>query len=667
MEITTKRALAFLFLFLLTPFVSAEILLSQPQSLYNVGDAFEMTITASPNSYTSDFLIAKLVCPGKEIELFKSPYSIPGGEQREISISTNLDNFLVFGAQGECYVRAIFGEDTSESQRFEITKDITVTLDFEGIAFDPGELVKLSGKATKANSELLEGFIEVAIPGIDFAFTGATTLGDFNITFMVPENAAPGSYDITARAYEKDALEMITNEGEASGIIRINQVIKEIAVALDEQEISPVDELTYSIVLYDQAQQHAEEDVSVKVYNPEEVLFEEKIIRSGESTTLNLNSTSPPGYWKITASYNDFETTKDFLVKEYADVSFALVEDQTLIIENTGNVPYTGPVDVVIGKVNKVKEIKDLAVGAVKKFKLSAPDGNYSIEVSEGSKRQAVGTTFLTGKAISVNAVGEGFFGKSLVVLIGLVVLLVIALAVVYFYRKLHKKSAIGIGGKATPGKPGKPVLAAEKTEKTTPNVIDKGEKQDSAIVSLKIKNMEALGKSNASKAIDSALWKAKEKGAKIYSDGDFRVVIFAPVLTKEKDNTIRAIRTAQSIERVLNSYNKHSKSGIKFGIGVNSGFLIVEHDHGKFKFMSLDNIIAATKRVSESSTGEVLLSENTRRRTAGKVKSLKVKDRNLWKVERVIDRSAHAEYVRNLTAKHKKEAEHKKKHEHKK
>lgn len=656
MKFTKKEAVIFFsfLLLLLIPLTSAEILLSQTETLYNLGDEFKITITLSPKTQTSDFLTTSLICGDKKIEIYKSPQTVQAAGEKTIDISANLDDFLVQGAGGECYIKASYGDEDVSSQKFEVTKEAIVTLTIEGIMFGPGDTVQVNGNAEKLNGDPLNGFVEVSVPDIDFSSKSTIKDGVFSLTFNVPEDAPSGSYEIEARAYERDANEKIINEGKATEMIRIKQVIKDLGIALSAQSVMPKDGLSYSVVLYDQAREHANADVSVNVYKPGGSLYEQKIIRADESFPISLSPSSPPGYWKIEAKSGDLITTKQFLVEEYKDLSFTL-QNKTLVIENMGNVPYTGPIEISIGDESEIKDVKDLAVGESVKFNLKAPSGEYLVEVSDGSDRQKLGSTFLTGRAISVQEDGVGgALLSSLWIILGLLVILVLAVVALYYFKKLKKnkisptpmqKMAIPLKTTTT----SRPMMASPETD----HLIDKGEKQDASIIALKIKNLSSVENTEAMGTVDSALWKAKEAGAKIYADNDYRVIILAPVLTKDKENDVKAVNVARTMERILSAHNRRFAAKIEFGLGVNAGTLIVESDGDKFRFMSLNNIIANTKRISEISDGETLLSEALHKRTIGKIKTVKVPDKNLWKVEKVVDRSAYAEHVHSLTKHH--------------
>ena len=99
--------------------------------------------------------------------------------------------------------------------------------------------------------------------------------------------------------------------------------------------------------------------------------------------------------------------------------------------------------------------------------------------------------------------------------------------------------------------------------------------------------------------------------------------------MTKTKENDYKAISLAQTLERTLEQYNKHSQQKINFGIGVHNGELIVESKDGKFKFTSLGTAITLPKRISSHANSEVLLSEVVHRKTSAKVKA--EKDHDFW------------------------------------
>lgn len=654
MKILRKEALIVVFLlFSILPVASAQIILSQPKSLYNFGDKFELSMTIKPQTYVSGFLTTNLVCPIGQVELFRSPVSVNPGEEKKIDLEMNFDNFLVAGMDGQCHVEAIFMEDTYTTPKFEITKRISVTIDINAPVFDPGSNVLISGDAIKENQEMLNGFVEISVPDIEFKQTATVTGGKFNMSFRIPDNSPAGSYKIDVRAYEEDAFQDTINEGSTSNVLRINQVVKNIEIAYEKQSLQPIENLNYYIYLYDQSGEQATQDVSLTIYKPDETVFKKSIIRSNDQQVIQLEPNFDPGYWKVRAIFEELETEREFLIEEYKDLSFSL-EGEYLNIENSGNVPYTGPVEIIIGDINEVRDLEELELGEIKQYKLEAPDGEWAIEAGKSAlEKRDLGTTFLTGNAVSVDDVNDSF-GSRMFIMVGLLLVLLGAIAFVLVYKKYKPTSLLlksSSSDKAPVKLKGDEQKALEKG--ATQNLIDKGEKQETSILTLNLKNLPDL-KENTEvlKTIDSALWKAKESGAKVYSDQDFRIAIFAPILTKEKDNTLRAASVAQSVERALSLFNKRSQTKIDYGIALHNGNLIVENNQGNFRFISLTNIIGGTKKIATQANSEILLTEQFHNKTLGKVKKSKIRDKNLWKLDRVVDRSEHLEYIKNLSLK---------------
>jgi len=654
-----KRGLILLALMLFIPLTSAEIIFSQPNSIYNLGDDFDITMDLSSNIDSSGFFTAELLCSNGNIELFKSPNSLKQTETKNIQISTTLNSFILGDLKGDCRIEAKYNGEESTSQSFEITDHIDVVINLQGTSFNPGDKVTASGQAIKANDVPLDGFVEVSLSEIGLKYTNEVKQGKFQFNFTLPDDAPAGSYEIKAKAYEKDSPEKITNQGESTAIIKVKQIMKTLDISINSPSIIPGNDIVYTIIVYDQSGSPIEADIGVEVFDSKDNLFFKELARTGESTSIQLEQNATPGNWKIESKVFDLEKTTIFEVEELRKISSEL-NSQILKITNIGNVLYEGLVEISIGSVKELKEVK-LEVGQSRSYKLIAPDGDYEIEISDGSTKEALGTTFLTGNAVSVSEVGSLFKGN-IFLWVWIIIILILAVVALYLYRKLSSKLPL-IKGKSTL-KSITPTQqpASNQQQHTSVTNINHGTKEESVVISLLIKNLDELEKTNpeAIKVIDSALWNAKEAYAKVYSSGNYRLIILSPILTKDKDNTSRAIILSQTIERALNLYNKRSKSKIDFGISIHIGELIVESNNGKFRFVSVGNTLSLAKRISQIANSEILLSEQLHRRTVGKVKALKVPDKELWKLDKIIDRSQYQGYIKNFKQRQEHDSKHK-------
>ncbi|MCU0642513.1 MAG: hypothetical protein MUF61_02980, partial [archaeon] len=407
--------LALSFMFAL-PLAYAELFISSPSYLYNVGDKFAINTTVISGTNANDFLTMALVCATdtgdnsseKEMEIFRVPLAVGAGEQKVIPVSGAFDNFLIGELRGVCSFRANFDGSTGRSSDFELSKSIDVVLNTEGFA-NPGESINVSGSAVKDNGKPSEGFVEVRVANSDANAAGRITNGRFAFSLPIPENARSGTYEVEARVYERDEYGKVTNEGSARSLVKIRQIVKKMNIAISSQSLVPGQELTYSIVLYDQAGDEAAGDVSLSIYDPSGKQVSENLVKAGGTNLWKTEPTFAPGNWQIGAKINSISGSNAIYLEELQNASF-VIEGDNLVITNTGNVVYEKNVEITISDKKETKEVY-LDVGESKVFYLSAPDGEYEIVASDGF-RESQFSSFLTGNAIRVDDGGSRFWRK---------------------------------------------------------------------------------------------------------------------------------------------------------------------------------------------------------------------------------------------------------------
>ena len=124
--------LGFLFIFLVQ-FVSAEIILSEPDAIYNLGDRLYVSVDGlvgtesgnlninlvCGNSTTNLVKISGRAFSSEEPQLYSIPYKILDPVDLEIA---NISSIL-----GSCQILASLGADASSTNTFEITNNVLVS------------------------------------------------------------------------------------------------------------------------------------------------------------------------------------------------------------------------------------------------------------------------------------------------------------------------------------------------------------------------------------------------------------------------------------------------------------------------------------------------------------------------------------------------------------
>ena len=632
----------------LIPLASAEIFLGQLKPLYNWGDDFQINATLAPRASVNDFFIAKIACPEGETEIYKSTYNLKAGQQKQITITAKLDRFLIGSFTGECTLKASYSGDKEESQKFELSNKANVNIDLIGSVFNPGSKIPASGKVQKVNGKNLEGFVETTIQELNISITSLVQNGKFQVNLTIPENAPSRNYQLEAYAYEKDGSGMITNEGKASLLFQVPQIIKKVEAAYEKLNIIPGEDAVYIIILTDQAGEDAKQYTDFQIIDSKGKQFFQNRIKSGEINSLTIPKNASPGSWKSIVIYSGLKEEKALNVEVKEEVSFNL-ENQTLTISNVGNIPYTKSLNIDIGGSKIIREIY-LEVGETKKLKLLAPDGEYPIRLSDGGEYRNLGEAYLTGDAVNIRDLSKLQLGGISKIVLWIALIIILAGIAYFAYKRVEKKRYLG----KMPSADSEP---AQTLRQAAPLIHkEHGKKEETAVIALKIKNLpeHLASESKALSAISSALEAARDRKARIYEQGEFKVIILSPSITGEKETEMAAVKIANEMKEIFDEHNKKHALKIEYGLGINSGEMILEVISGKAKFTSIGNTTISAKKTAETSKNDILMTRQAHRKTSTKVKAESIKNGELWRVKHIINRDKHNAFIQKFMSKQK-------------
>lgn len=669
---TRGLLLLFILSISLISLASAEISFSQPRSLYNLGDYFNISISILENTDTGSFFISRLVCdssfilsnstnsteissnPDSSVEIYRTPISVKSGEKKIVQIETKLDPYLVSSAEGTCKIESEYNSQIAKSQPFTLSRSVDLSSSIDKSQLDPEDEFEISGIATKENGQPLNGYIELRIDPLGINIVEPTTDGSFKINLVVPESGVPGYHPLEIKAYEKDESGNILNSGVSTQNILVREIVTSLDIALNTPSINPGEELVYTVSVLDQSGRAIERDVSLTL-SSEKNKIEESLSKSGSSNSYSLPLSSPPGSYKVSASVEGIKKERTFLVNELEKLSYSL-DNNTLILTNIGNVDFKKPIEISIGDSKKLEDL-DLEIGESKKLVLSAPSGEYPITVNDGSENKALGTTLLTGNAISITDGSGNLNFSAIKLLIWILVILILAAVAILAYRKIAKKKDIIKKPSffSRPKSMNKINNHPEVEKKTTnenesldhTSLISHGHKQDCTIISLKINNnSEAESSPKAKDTIEKVLHMFKDAKAKIYLSKDYRIIILAPIITGTDQNAVLAAKLAAEAKNMLDRHNRlHLQNKIEYGLGLNHGKLIVEKEGDKFRFTSADTTVSQAKSISEKSHREVLMTESMHKATVGKVRSTKEANK-VWKLSSSRSKYPYKEFI---------------------
>lgn len=679
------------FVLLAMPLASSSIFIEPLKPVYNYGDQIQVGTTIVSSTTTSSHYTVDLKC-GTNISynIYNNFIQASAGIEKPVVVATELLDPILNNVTVPCFLRANFGSEAVNSNTFTLSNVLIVNTELEFENLNPGNLFSISGNAVTKSGVPLEGFAEVFIPSLNLYRSTVVVNGSFNLSIELPLNVKSGEHEYRIEVHNTDYNSKKINFGSNTGKFSVGQLLKQVNIHLSSDTAEPQADFVFRVDALDQAGDSMIRDVSLVINQPKGVPFIKKVIKSGEDQKISFLLSDVPGYWSIETDVEGIKSRKLFYLSEVNTLQTSLINN-TLIVTNIGNSPYSGPIEITIGSFVEIKQVS-LAPAQTQKFTLRAPDGDYSISISdEAGEQKTLGSAFLTGNAVKVTDFKEDViytFTNPLIWWLGvaLLILVVVLVQVKIRMQKIPKPSyssqTVSMPQNVfkpskvefTPNnkssfesseskkfdmswfnKPATPstTSALSTTPKVNPASLfgseSQGIRERAAAIALYVSSASPT----TSETVNRALSIAQETGAKVYIDGEYKIILFSPRLTKNQDNEGNAVNVARRMQAVFLEHMSVTP-GVNFGIGVSDGEIISEIENGKFHFTSTGNLISYAKRLAHASNTKLLVSESIRRKLISTVKTDKSPYQGVWEVTRVIDYSPSRDFIKRFSDRNK-------------
>ena len=669
-----------LFIVLFASAVSAEIIVEQqPAEIYNLGDLVSVPITIKALGDISGSFEMDLICTGSELNFYKNGINLPYGEEIKLAPAPSLvlTTDIIGDRKGDCKIRAKLGEEISLTNEFSISDSLRIAIIDKETNFAPGTSFSVEGEAIKESGKAVEGFVDLEIVielGVNktetLAYKGSVNGGFFAINVTLPEDTKAGNHLLKIKAYEKDFNGEITNRGFTDYSVHISQVPTSLEIFLENTVIEPGTNLAVKAILHDQTGENIEAIAIITIKNEKDKILEQTDKNTDEFLEYEIPYNQPPTQWTLVAVSHKLDSQLKFNISEKQEVKVFLV-NKTVVATNMGNVPYCNKTILIKIGNDSLNLEPCLEVDETKKYLLTAPDGEYEVEIIKEGESIISENILLTGNAISAKETGRSVLSIVRLPAVWIFLILILGVIAVIIFKKGYKRSFIGgyLKKKGNPStqleKPAKKISFGKKpfisiTNKGELSLSIKGNKQDASVVCLNLKNYKEYqdGKGNVSETLQKIVHLAEAAKVFIYQNQENLFFIFAPVKTKTFKNEKPALKLAQKIKEILDSHNKLFKQKMNYGVALNYGEIVAKDADNTLKFAPMKNLMTVAKKVAGLSKEKVLLSEDGNTRFGGDVKTQKhtLQNTTVHEVKELIDRSEHAAFISTFLHKLEKE-----------
>lgn len=627
---------AFLFVFLMTSFVSAEMTISeQPYEIYNLGDTLTTSVTISSSEGTSGMFSMTLLCGNKQTVIYQESVSIVSGEEKIMETSLHLVKKIIGDSIGTCKIKStLLGEAYTLTKDFKISSNIVLQPNIGQTKFEPGESIIISGEATKENGREANGFIdlEIVIGGSsdNIIKTGIIENGLYSMNVTLPENIAAGNYLVKLNAYETDLEKDKTNKGYVNYNIAIKQIPTYLELLLETNEVEPGTSVKVKAILHDQTGEKIDSNaiITIKKGTTDIQIQSEKA--TDEYLDFPIAYNEPAANWTIFALSNQLSRETTFVITEKAAIDVAIT-NSTVTFTNKGNVLYNDTVIVKIGEESISVPIL-LNVNEAQEYELKAPNGQYTVEVLNGNGESQVSQiVLLTGKSIEIKNLSESSFKEIIETPFVWIFMIFVFAAVVFIFMRRVKTPRFSSGSlfkkkvkqpKVNAAWENRAVPLSKNSKLETKNKAIfvpsiKGNKQEVSIVNIKIKNLGEIQdkNGNAEEPLQKIINIAESKKAFVYENQENLFFIISPSKTRTLQNESIALEIAQNAKEILSDHNRISKFKLNFGISLEYGSIVERTEKGAMEFMMLGNLLSDAKKIASISKEDILLGEKIKLR----------------------------------------------------
>lgn len=648
-----------MFVVLFVSFASAEIIInSQLEEVYNLGDIINVPVKISAEANINNYFFTHLICNGNMIEISKNPLVLSVGEEHKGIYPVPFTKIFIGESRGECKIKfSVEGEDPELTNDFKISDLITLQITSEKTEFNPEETILIKGEAIKENGDNANGFIRLEIMLDTGSINQLETInnGFFTINISLPEDMKAGQYKVKLDAYERNSMGETTNQGFADYSILIKQVPTNLEVVFENSEVEPGTNLKVKAILHDQTGEKIESSTIITIKDEDNTILEQTEKLTDDFLEFPIVYNEPPAEWVVVAVSNKLTGEAIFKIKEKEAVKVELI-NKTITLTNVGNVLYNKSVLIRIENESLNIDVF-LGIDENQKYVLTAPEGEYRIEILTDEGNLITGSATLTGKTVNVQKAS----GKAMTLVrysaVWIFMIAVLGFVAFIIFKKGYKRSFFGYiyskkkeKSKAIPLRKKSIINTKSKAELS---LSIKGDKQNASVVCFKIKNIKEIEstKSNAGETLQKIVDFAEEKKAVVYENQENLFFILAPIKTRTFKNEKAAIEISQKMTGVLIEYNKLAKQKIEFGISLNYGTIIAKQEKDVMKFMSMGTLITTAKKIASFSEKEILLSEKINDRLRAQVKTEKhIREKtSFFTIKEMKNTEEHTKFIRSF------------------
>lgn len=384
-----KKILLFLILLLSIPAVFADIAIQTDQHTYNLGNKIKASASVLQDRNFDGLFKLTASCGDYKLQYFLTPISLEAGFRTSVNVPELIATASMPGnctITGDLLTNDNLIVEEKDSDSFSVTRQLNVLPVNSRIAALPGETIHLVGVVNEANgNNILKAPTKIAFDNNSYAIEAV--YGKFNLTIELAKNIKSGGHTIDIASSDSK-----TNFGSSSIELEITAIPSRLKLDLGSNQLPPGSKVDIASSLYDQADDPINASLELELTSPGKSRVFRKIVQSDEKLSYEFSQYAEPGLYALESTYKNLFAQSSINITTTREVKVKY-ENETVFVENTGNVPFEDELTFILeSEQKKYPILKKIRVDPSKILDIDlskeVPLGNYNIlvPVKEGLK-----------------------------------------------------------------------------------------------------------------------------------------------------------------------------------------------------------------------------------------------------------------------------------------
>ena len=377
-------ALALIILLISLPTAFSKIDITTNQNIYNVGNSISVMATLLREDTFDGLLRLDLVCDRHSFQFYLTPISLDKNYRTGIEVPAFKATAQMLGT---CLIEGSILEGNSiieatKSSNFEVSQMLYIFSATETIEAMPSDSINFGGDIKDAFGNVPSGPV-LTIDFDDAVYDAYIVNGGYSANIKIPATISTGKHTAKLTAFD-----MYNNNAEASVVVSVGAIPTTLKIELNKSIVAPGDYVTIFPKILDQHGDQLNRSVKMELNSPKKKIFS-KEVAGNAAYDYEASQYDEPGEYSLLGISSNLQDSATFEVLKKQEIHIAY-ENQSVIIENIGNVLYDEPVEFTLTsklKTHAIKKQIKLAPGEVIAIDLSkeVESGAYDIIIEHES------------------------------------------------------------------------------------------------------------------------------------------------------------------------------------------------------------------------------------------------------------------------------------------